>query len=1018
MNLSALFIHRPVGTTLIAIGLALAGILAFRLLPVSSLPQTEIPIIMVQAQLAGASPEIMASSIATPLENSFSRIAGVTTMTSNSTLGNTKIILQFDLSRSTDGAASDVQSAIDASLNELPNTMNSQPTYKKVNPADAPIMVIALTSKTYKVQEMYDMAYTTLQQRILQIEGVGQIIVAGSSLPAIRIEANPNKLNQYGISLTQMSELITNNHVNLAKGRFGNDKARYEIITNDQLFKVEEYSSLIIKNDNQNIIRISDVANVKQSVQDTNNSGNLNGERAVLLVIFKEPSANVVEINHNIRQSFAAFKKLIPAGVDITQVMDRSTTIRASLEDVERTLILSIIFVLIVVYVFLGNIRSTFIPGVALVLSILGTFGVMWALGFSLNILSLMAITISTGFVVDDAIVVLENISRYIEEGIKPKEAALKGAAEIGFTVTSISISLIAVFIPLLLMGGIVGKLFREFAVSLSVAILISLIVSLALTPMMCAYILKPNNHHQNDSFFLRIINRAKNGYSYSLNWSLNHPKIIMFVFIITIILNIFLYVIIPKGLFPQQDTGRIITTVITDQNSSFKRLNSTFADLVNLIKQDPAVRNVLGYISSGNVNTGTIFIDLKELKDRKISADLIVNRLRKKLANIAEATIYMQSAQDIVIGGRQSNAQFQYTISTTSIEDANKYAPIIQAELAKIPGIVDINSDQGNHGLQSFIKIDYDKAAAFGVTVESIDQTLYAAFGQQTTAIMYKPNNQYYVVLTLRPEFTESPDMLKNIYVASKQNSLIQLSSIASFSNNSSLLSVNHQGLFPSATLSFNLLPNIHLGDAVSLINSRLSKLQLPITVQGSFYGTAQAFQDSLKSQPWLILAALVTVYIVLGILYESLRHPLTILSTLPPAGIGALLALLITNTDLSIIAVIGIILLIGIVKKNAIMMIDFVLEIKKEQKITSREAIHQAAVLRFRPIMMTTMAALLGALPMAISNGFGSEMQKPLGIAIIGGLIFSQALTLYTTPIIYLAIENFRKDNKEKLI
>ncbi len=1016
MNISAIFIKRPVATILLSIGIALGGILAFNMLPVASLPQVEFPIIMVQATLPGASPEIMASSVATPLEKAFSRISGIADMTSSSTLGNTKIVIQFNIEKNSDGAAREIQAAIDSSISNLPSNMPSRPIYKKVNPADAPIMILSLTSKTHKIEDLFDMASSVLQQKLLRTDGVGQVIAAGSSLPAVRIDLNPTKMAQYGISFNQVSTLVDAHNMSSPKGQLTEGNYTYELVTNDEIFKAEDYAKLVISNKNNNLVRLSDIADVRESVQDLRNSGTLNGEPAVLLVIFKQPSANVVTINSTINRDIPEFQKLVPSGVEITKVMDRSITIKASLDDVKKTLVHSVVFVILVVFIFLGNVRSTIVPGLALILSILGTFGVMWLLGYSLNSLSLMAIIIATGFVVDDAIVVLENISRYIEEGLKPMEAAFKGSAEISFTVTSISISLIAVFIPLLLMGGLVGRLFREFAVTLSVSILISLLISLSLSPMMCAYTLSANlNKDEHKSIFHKMITKMKNGYEVSLAWALNHEKLVLFIFLATIILNVYLYVIVPKGFFPQQDTGRIITTVITDQNSSFQRLNGKFADLVNIIKKDPAVENVVGYISSGSVNTGTIFVVLKDLKIRKLSADLVVNRIRQTLGDISGATIYMQAAQDLVIGGRQSNAQFQYTISADNLADANKYAPMIKDKIEKINGIIDVNSDQGDHGLQSFVKIDYDKAIPFGITANNVDKALYSAFGQKSISTMYGSNNQYYVIMGLAPEYSQDPNALKLIYVSNNDGQLVPLSSFASFSNSSALLSVAHQGLTPAATLSFNLLPNIYLGDAVNMVNKELSTLQLPITVQGSFKGTAQAFQSSLDSQPYLILAALVAVYIVLGMLYESLLHPVTILSTLPSAGVGALLALIFTKMDLTIIAVIGIILLIGIVKKNAIMMIDFVLEIEKhQQNISPRDAIFQAAVLRFRPIMMTTMAALLGAVPMALGNGLGSELQKPLGVSIIGGLILSQMITLYTTPVIYLTFERMRQKTK----
>jgi multidrug efflux pump len=1011
MNISSIFIKRPIATVLISIGIALGGILAFKILPVASLPQVEIPIIMVQATLSGASPEIMASSVATPLEKSFSRIAGITDITSSSTLGNSKIIIQFDMAKDSDTAAREVQAAIDATASSLPDNMISKPIYKKVNPADAPIMILALTSETYKIEQLFDMASSVLQQKLLRVDGVGQVIAAGSSLPAVRVDLNPTKMMHYGISFNQVSSLINRHNMTSPKGQLSDGDYSFEIVTNDEIFKAEDYANLVVSNKDNRIVRLSDIAQVKESVQELRNSGSFNGKRAVLLVIFKQPSANVVKINSTINDELPDLKKLVPAGVEISKVMDRSLTIKASLKDVEKTLVHSVLFVILVVFIFLGNTRSTVIPGVALILSILGTFSIMSLLGYSLNSLSLMALTIATGFVVDDAIVVLENISRYIEQGMKPKEAAFKGSKEIGFTVLSISISLIAVFIPLLLMGGIVGRLFREFAVTLSVAILISLLVSLALSPMMCAYILKDNlNQSEHDSIFHKFVTKMKNGYEISLRWALNHQKLVLWLFAATIGLNIYLYAVVPKGFFPQQDTGRIISTVITDQNSSFHRLNSNFDTLVKLIKTDEAIENVVGYISSGSINTGTIFIILKDLKIRKVSADIVLDRLRKKLANLSGATIYMQSAQDLVIGGRQSNAQFQYTVSADNLNDVNKYTPMIQDRLENIYGIVDISSDQGDNGLQSFVNIDYDKAIPYGVSAYNIDQALYSAFGQKSVSTMYGSANQYYVIMGLDSKYTKDPNALNLIYVSNNNGKLIPLSSFAKFDNKASLLSVAHQGLSPAATLSFNLLPNVHLGDAVNMVNKELASLKMPITVQGSFRGTAQAFQSSLKSQPYLILAALVTVYIVLGMLYESLLHPITILSTLPSAGVGALLALILTGMDLTIIALIGIILLIGIVKKNAIMMIDFVLEIEKHEKISPRDAIYKAAVLRFRPIMMTTMAALLGAVPMAIGTGLGSELQKPLGVSIIGGLIFSQMITLYTTPVIYLAFENLR--------
>ncbi|WP_075553132.1 multidrug efflux RND transporter permease subunit [Candidatus Paracaedibacter symbiosus] len=1007
MNISIPFIRRPIGTTLLAFGLALAGILAFNLMPVSPLPQIEFPTISIQATLPGAAPETMATSVATPLERQLGRIAGITEITSSSRLGTAQITLQFDLSRNINGAARDVQAAINAARSNLPADLPSNPTYKIVNPSDAPIIILALTSDTYSSGQMYDIASTILQQKLSQVNGVGQVIVGGSSLPAVRLELNPTALNKYGISLEQVRTAVAAANNNRPKGQLSDEMHSYIIMTNDQLFKAADYQPLIISYQNSAPIRLSDLGEVIDSVEDLRNAGLSNGKPSVLLIIFKQPGANIIGTVDNVKSALRNLKADIPAAIDLSVVMDRTTTIRASLKDVEFTLILAVCLVIWVIYLFLGNFRAALIPSVVVPLSLLGTFCVMYLCGFSLDNLSLMAMTIATGFVVDDAVVVLENISRHIEAGLKPIQAAILGAKEVGFTVLSMSASLIAVFIPILLMGGIVGRLFREFALTLSIAILMSMVVSLTVTPMMSAYILKPEKkgHHQG-----RVMNFMMRHYRQSLGWALRRPKFMLTLTAATIASDIFLFVIIPKGFFPQQDVGRIVASIQAQQDISFQALKQKLNDYVKIVKDDPAVETVVGFIggNSASGNAGTMYISLKPLEERKLPIDDIMGRLRGKLAAIPGASVYMRATQDLVIGGRQSNALYQYTLTSYDLNELNTWAPRVLEKLATLPGIVDVNSDQLSNGKEVFVTIDRDAASRLGVSPQTIDNTLYDAFGQRQIAIMYTALNQYHVVMELAPQYWQRPETLDLIYAPSATNNQIPLSVVTKSKISNTLLLVNHQGQFPAATISFNLLPGYSLGQAVEMINEATTEIGMPkATMHGSFQGTAQAFQDSLSSQPLLILAALIAVYIVLGILYESTIHPITILSTLPSAGIGAMIALLLTGTELSIIAIIGMILLIGIVKKNAIMMIDFALEKERQQHKSAIASIYEACLLRFRPIMMTTMAAILSAVPLAFGSGVGSELRKPLGISIIGGLIFSQMLTLYTTPVIYLSME-----------
>jgi multidrug efflux pump len=1014
MNLSAPFIKRPAATTLLTAALALSGILAFQFLPVAPLPTVELPTVQVHANLPGASPETMASSVATPLERQFGRIAGITEMTSSSQLGGTQITLQFDLDRNGDAAARDVEAAINAARSQLPADMPSNPGYWKMNPANAPIMMLALTSDVFNRGKMYDIADSILAQKLAQIEGVGQVHVWGSSRPAVRVEVNPHLLNAMGLNLTDVATALQNANAHQAKGAIGDSRVFWQLAATDELFKAREYAPLIVKYRNNAPVRLDDVASVLDSVEDTRNDGSDNGKPAVVMMVTKQPDANIIDTVDRIRAVLPQLQASVPPAMKLVVSQDRTTTIRASVHDVERTLLISVFLVILVVFAFLRNLWATLITGIAVPLSLLGTFGVMYVLGYSLNNLSLMALTVSTGFVVDDAIVVIENISRYLEIGWHPLRAALQGAREIGFTVLSMSTSLVAVFIPILLMGGIVGRLFREFAVTLTAAILISLVVSLTTTPMMCSKLLKPQNDKNHNRLY-RISERAfellHGGYAKSLKVVLTHPQLTMVITLVTIGVSVYLYIIVPKGFFPQQDTGQIGGNILADQDISFTAMREKLHAFLRIVQADPAVDDVSGFTGGGTLNTAGMWMQLKPLAERKVSADQVINRLRGKLARIPGATLFLMAGQDLRVGGRGSNSQYQFTLQADSLKDLNEWAPKLLAKLKTVPIILDANSDQQVHGLESELVIDRGTASRLGVNPQAIDDTLYSAFGQRQVSTMYTGINQYHVVMELDPEYQQGPAALNSLYVPSSSGTPVPLSTFAHYRTVLNSLSVNHQGPFPSITLSFALAPGVALSQAVDAVQQAEQEIGMPSSVRGQFAGTAQVFQASLKNQPVLILAALLAVYVVLGILYESYIHPITILSTLPSAGVGALLALLLFRVDLTVIAMIGIILLIGIVKKNAILMIDFALETERKQDISAKNAIYQACLLRFRPIMMTTMAAMLGGLPLALGTGTGSELRRPLGITIVGGLMLSQVLTLYTTPVVYIYLDNFQR-------
>jgi multidrug efflux pump len=1011
VNISEPFIRRPIATTLLTIGIALAGVIAYRFLPVSPLPQVDFPTINVSASLPGASPDTMASSVATPLERQFGRIAGVTEMTSTSSLGSTNITIQFELDRNIDAAGRDVQAAINAARGQLPANLPSNPRYRKVNPADAPILILSMTSDLVERARMYDFASSIIQQKLSQVPGVGQVFVGGGALPAVRVEVNPTALYNNGLGLEDVRATLAAANVIRPKGSISGPERTWSLSTTDQLFKAAEYEPLIVHYNNGAAVRLGDIGTVVDSVEDIRTMGLSNGKPAVLLVIFRQPGANIIETVDRVRNLMPQLRAETPPAIQLGVAIDATRTIRASVRDVQIAMGVSIGLVILVVFLFLRSARSTIIPTVAVPVSLIGTLGAMYLLNYSIDNLSLMALTIATGFVVDDAIVVVENITRHLESGLRPFEAALKGVQEISFTVISISVSLVAVFLPILLMGGLVGRLFREFAVTLSVAIGVSLAMSLTTTPMMCAALLKPiaekpAEHGSKRTVFDRVIG----GYEVSLRWVLRHQPLMLAVTLATMAASVFLYVKVPKGFFPQQDSGRLTGTIQADQDTSYQAMVKKLQLFVDIVQHDPDVENANGFLGGGLTNNGRMFVSLKPKENRKDDVDHIIARLRGKLAHVPGATLVLQPVQDVRTGGRASAAQYQYTLQGDDAAELLRWAPLVTERLKKLPQLADVNSDQQNKGLQTSLVIDRPTASRLNISPATIDNTLYDAFGQRQVSTTYTTLNQYHVVMEVQPRFWQSPDGLKYTYVRSTTGQLVPLSAFSHYEPSTAPLAVNHQGQFPSVTVSFNLAPGAALGSAVDAIQAAGAEMRLPGSIRGSFQGTAQAFQASLANEPILIAAALIAVYIVLGILYESLIHPVTILSTLPSAGVGALLALLVTKNDLSVIALIGIILLIGIVKKNAILMIDFAIEAERREKKTPEESIFQACILRFRPITMTTMAAMLGGLPLAIGFGTGAELRRPLGIAIVGGLLFSQMLTLYTTPVVYLYLDRLR--------